>query len=44
MVDTKEAFARIDREHSYMSYDDCVEVFNDLAYVVMPFDKTSREF
>lgn len=27
-----------------MSYEESVQVFNDLAYVVMPFDKTQREF
>eukprot|EP00347_Sterkiella_histriomuscorum_P020420 403337874 len=44
MVDTKEAFQRIEKEHSYLTYDQCVEIFNDLAYVVMPFDKTQKEF
>lgn len=41
-VDTREIFTKIDNEHTFLSYDQCVEIFNDLAYIVIPFDKTTR--
>ena len=44
VVDTKEIFSRVDKDHQYMSYDQSVEIINDLAYIVMPFDKTQKEF
>jgi len=25
-----------------MSHERCVEIFNDLAYIVIPFDKTTK--
>ena len=43
-MDLKEIFSKIDKEHQLLSYEQNVELLNDLAYVVMPFDKTHREF
>ncbi|CDW73278.1 UNKNOWN [Stylonychia lemnae] len=44
VVDTKEIFSRVDQQHTYMGYEECVEIFNDLAYIVIPFDKTTKQF
>lgn len=43
-IDTKEVFKRIGGEVETMSYRDAVAYLSDLAYVVIPFDKTQKEF
>jgi len=42
--DTKELFKRIEETHEVMTYTQALEILTDLAYLVIPFDKTQREF
>lgn len=44
MTDAKQIFLMIDKEHQFLSYEQSVELLNDLAYIIIPFDKTYREF
>ena len=43
-TDTKELFSRVEQSHEVMTYTQAVEILSDLAYLVIPFDKTQREF
>ena len=42
--DTKELFKRIEETHQVMTYPQAVEILSDLAYIVIPFDKTQHDF
>lgn len=42
--DTKEIFSQIEKEHDHLDYTAALELLSDLAYIVVPFDKTQREF
>ena len=42
--DTKVIFDEIAQKHEYLTYDESVAYLSDLAYIVIPFDKTHREF
>lgn len=43
-IDIKEVFKQIGAEAETLSYGDAVAYLSDLAYVVIPFDKTQKEF
>jgi hypothetical protein len=43
-IDTKEIFQRVKEEHETLTYQQSVDMLNDLAYLVIPFDKTHSEF
>ena len=43
--DSKEIFQRIaSGEHNTLTYQQAVEMLSDLAYLIVPFDKTQIEF
>ncbi len=44
MIDSKEIFANIEKENRMLTYEQNVQYLNDLAYIVVPFDKTYKEF
>ncbi len=43
-TDTKEIFQRVNLEHETLSYQQSLDLLSDLAYLVIPFDKTQKEF
>lgn len=43
-IDTKDVFRQIAAEVDTMSYSDAVAYLSDLAFLVVPFDKTQHEF
>ena len=43
-LDTNEIFQKIEKEANYLDYEKAVNILNDLAFIVIPFDKTHHEF
>jgi hypothetical protein len=43
-TDTKEIFARVASTHETLDYPGALSLLQDLAYIVVPFDKTEKEF
>jgi NTP pyrophosphatase (non-canonical NTP hydrolase) len=44
MTSTKEIFEHIRENRKNMTYKDACKILNDLAFVLIPFDKTKEEF
>lgn len=43
-TNSKEIFSHIEKSKASMSYNDASKLINDLAYVLVPFDRTHKEF
>ena len=44
MTDSQEIFKLIKQKQNTMTFKEASSMFNDLAYVIIPFDKTNQEF
>ena len=44
MTDSKEIFKMIKEQKDHLSYQQASQMLNDLAHVIVPFDKTNSEF
>lgn len=42
--DTKDLFQRVEHQHEELTYPQALDILSDLAYLVIPFDKTQRGF
>ena len=43
-TDAKDLFRQISQKGSEITYEEAVEMLNDLAFVVVPFDQSASEF